>query len=102
MEVWQVDSFVITVVMIAIIIISLMIAVPIIIIEGEKKRIRELITNLANHILELTQPEFEDLRTTSFGGQGRPSYANQYNFPGVYILHNKTRDMYYVGQGKQV
>lgn len=24
------------------------------------------------------------------------------NFPGVYILHNKTKNMYYVGQGKNV
>jgi hypothetical protein len=29
-------------------------------------------------------------------------YSNNYNFAGVYILHNKSKDLYYVGQGKQV
>ncbi|MGX9930132.1 GIY-YIG nuclease family protein [Virgibacillus salarius] len=39
---------------------------------------------------------------TCWGGRGKPRYMNNYNFAGVYILHNKSKDLYNVGQGKQV
>ncbi|GEN46737.1 GIY-YIG nuclease family protein [Alkalibacillus haloalkaliphilus] len=42
------------------------------------------------------------MRNKSFGGSGKPLYSNNYNFAGVYILYNKSKDVYYVGQGKQV
>jgi hypothetical protein len=50
----------------------------------------------------MTPEEFLKMRKTSFGGRGRPSFALTQNFAGVYILHNKTKNMYYVGQGQQV
>jgi len=68
----------------------------------QKKKIREQITGLANNTLELTPEEYFEMRNKSFGGRGKPRYINNYNFAGVYILHNKSKDLYYVGQGKQV
>jgi hypothetical protein len=68
----------------------------------QQKKIREQIFELANNTLELTPKEFLEIRNKSFGGKGRALYSNNYNFAGVYILHNKSKDLYYVGQGKQV
>lgn len=67
-----------------------------------KLKINAQIDNLANNTIEMTPKEFMKMRNTSFGGKGRPSYALTRNFAGVYILYNETKDMYYVGQGKQV
>ncbi|MDA2302627.1 GIY-YIG nuclease family protein [Bacillus cereus] len=68
----------------------------------QQKKIREQIFGLANNTLELTTKEFLEMRNKSFGGKGRALYSNNYNFAGVYILHNKSKYLYYVGQGKQV
>ena len=68
----------------------------------KKKKINQQIDDLANNVLEMTPEEFMKMRVTSFGGRGRPSYALTKNFAGVYILFNKSKNMYYVGQGKQV
>lgn len=68
----------------------------------KKAIIRKKITGLANNTLEMSPEEFMKMRKTSFGGRGRPSYALTQNFAGVYILYNKTKNMYYVGQGKEV
>lgn len=70
--------------------------------EKQKAKIREQIQGLANNTLEMTVEEFFEMRKKSFGGRGRPSYALTQNFMGVYILYNKTKNMYYVGQGKEV
>lgn len=68
----------------------------------KKQKINKQIDGLANNVLEMTPEEFMKMRKTSFGGRGRPSYVLTKNFAGVYILFNKTKNMYYVGQGKQV
>lgn len=68
----------------------------------QKAKIREQIQGLANNTLEMTVEEFFEMRKKSFGGRGCPSYALTQNFMGVYILYNKTKNMYYVGQGKEV
>lgn len=68
----------------------------------QKKVIRNQIEELANNTLELSPEEFFGIRNATFGGRGRPRYANKYNFSGVYILYNYSQDMYYVGQGKKV
>lgn len=68
----------------------------------KKRKINKQIDGLAKNVLEMTPEEFMKMRKTSFGGRGRPSYALTKNFAGVYILFNKTKNMYYVGQGKQV
>lgn len=68
----------------------------------KKKEIEAQIKGLAENTLEMTPEEFFIMRRTSFGGRGRPSYALKLNFAGVYILFNSTKNMYYVGQGKEV
>lgn len=68
----------------------------------KKLRINKQIDDLANNVSEMTPEEFIKMRNTSFGGRGRPSHALTRNFAGVYILYNKSKNMYYVGQGKQV
>ncbi len=68
----------------------------------KKAKIEEQIEQLANNTLEMTPKEFLKMRKTSFGGQGRPLYALQFNFEGVYILFNKTKGKHYVGKGKQI
>ena len=68
----------------------------------EAKKIKKQIIGLANNTIELTPEEFSEIRNKSFGGRGRPKYSNRFNFAGVYILHNKTKNLFYVGQGKQV
>ena len=68
----------------------------------QQKKIRKQIFELANNTLELTPEEFFKMRNKSFGGRGKALYSNNYNFAGVYILFNKSKDLYYVGQGKQI
>lgn len=68
----------------------------------KKRKIDKQIDDLANNVSEITPEEFFVMRNTSFGGRGRPSYALKQNFAGIYILYNQTKNMYYVGQGKQV
>jgi hypothetical protein len=65
-------------------------------------KIKEQIEGLADNTLEMTPEEFMKMRKISFGGRGRRSYALTQNFAGVYILYNKTKNMYYIGQAKQI
>jgi len=66
-----------------------------------KLRIRQQIQQLANNTTVLTPKQFFKLRNQPIRGS-RKKYASQHNFEGVYILYNQTKDMYYVGQAKQV
>lgn len=68
----------------------------------KKQEIDAKIEGLAKGSEELTPEEFFKMRNFSFGGQGRPSYARKQNFAGVYILFNKTKNMYYVGQAQKI
>lgn len=68
----------------------------------KRKQIDEKIEGLASGVEEMTPEEFFKMRNFSFGGQGRPSYARKQNFAGVYILFNKTKNMYYVGQAQKI
>ena len=68
----------------------------------QKARIKRKVRRLANSTVEMTPEEFFAMRNASFGGKGSPSYALTMNFAGVYILFNLTKNMYYVGQGKEI
>lgn len=68
----------------------------------QRRRIRKKVRRLAGNAIEMSPEEFFDMRNQTFGGQGSPLYANHFNYPGVYILYNVSRDMVYVGQGQQV
>ena len=70
--------------------------------QQEQQEIRDKVDGLANNTLEMSPEEFFEMRNKSFGGRGRPSYAKNFNFSGVYILLNKTKNMYYVGQSTKI
>ena len=78
------------------------IGINILVQNSKINEINAKIKGLADNTLEMTPEEFMKFRKASFGGRGRPSYALTKNFAGVYILFNKTKNMYYVGQGKEV
>ncbi len=68
----------------------------------QKKKIAAQIKSLADNVLEMTPTEFFTMRNTTFGGRGSPKEALKHDFIGVYIIFNKSKNLYYVGQGKQV
>ena len=68
----------------------------------KKKDLDSKIDGLAKGTEELTPEEFFKLRNYSFGGRGSPSYVKKKNFAGVYIIYNKTKNMYYVGQAQKI
>lgn len=68
-------------------------------IETQRSRTIKRLKKLTKGKLELTPDEFFKMRNK------RVSYkyvSTSYQFPGVYILHNKTKKMYYVGQAEDV
>ena len=65
-------------------------------------RIKKKIKKLSDNTLEVTPEEFFRIRNMSNGGRGRKHISTKYDFPGVYILYNHTKDIYYVGQGKKI
>ena len=76
----------------------LAIVLPIAIVSNVKKKMR----SMADNTKEITPKEFFAIRNATLGGRGQSHISNRYDFPGVYILFNKTKNMYYVGQGKSV
>ena len=68
----------------------------------KKEKIKAQIKGLAENTLEMTAEEFFIMRKTSLGGRRSMKYDITQNFAGVYILFNSTKNMYYVGQGKEV
>ena len=66
--------------------------------SSKKEEIKSKISSLANNELEISVSDFFKIRNKSFGGKGLPQYARRYQFSGVYILFNKTKNMYYVGK----
>lgn len=67
-----------------------------------KTKIKTQVQGLANNTIEMTPEEFIEMRKTTLGGRGRASIALQHNFAGVYILYNKTKNMYYIGQAQAI
>lgn len=68
----------------------------------ERKRLTKLVKKLENNSLEFSPTEFFKLRNKTIGRNANPDYIKEFNVSGIYILHNVTKDMYYVGQGKMV
>lgn len=64
--------------------------------------IKKKIKGLADNALEVTPKEFFKIRNSSNGGRGKKYISTNYDFAGVYILFNHTKNMYYVGQSKRV
>ena len=96
------DSFLMFLIMLVVffaIIIILIILFSIIKDANDKKNIINQINSLANNTLEMTPQEFFEMRNKKIN---HSSYALSHNFAGVYILFNKTKNLYYVGQGQQI
>lgn len=88
----------------SILILPLFVFVPLLF-HYKNKYIREInqkITKLSNNEIELSVSDFLRMRNQTFGGQGSPQYVKDKQFPGVYILFNKTKNMYYVGQAQYI
>ena len=62
-----------------------------------KRRVRAL----ARNAVEMRPEAFFRLRSKTQGGS-RKYLSKKYDYEGVYILYNKTRRMYYVGQAVNV
>ncbi len=67
-----------------------------------RNKIVKQIKALADNSLEMTPKEFFNMRNTTLGGKGNPKIALAHDFTGVYILFNKSKNMYYVGQSVKV
>ncbi|MFI3685165.1 GIY-YIG nuclease family protein [Vagococcus fluvialis] len=68
---------------------------------AQAKKINNTINELANNSLELTPEDYLSLRNKKLLGESS-RHANIQNFSGVYILYNKSKDLYYVGQSIKV
>lgn len=69
------------------------------------KRIREInqkVNELSNNETEMSVSDFLRMRNQTFGGRGSSQYVKDKQFSGVYILYNKTKNMYYVGQAQYI
>lgn len=71
--------------------------------QQKRKIIDETLEKLSEESLELTPEEFMELREQKiYGRKYEGYYSLTHNFAGIYILHNVTKDKYYVGQSKTV
>lgn len=71
-------------------------------IRSTESDIKIKIKMLSNNMLEITPQDFFKIRNTRVEGRWKKFISAQYDFTGVYIIHNHTKEMYYVGQGKKV
>lgn len=74
---------------------ALLILIPII----QRSHVKKKIRGMTENAVEMTPDAF--LRMKSYR-IGKRQIATDYDFPGVYVLLNKTKNMYYVGQGQKV
>ena len=77
-----------------------------ILVKRRRAKIKEIVKaqvrGLANNSLKMSPKEFLAMRKETLGGRGSPSLALEYDFAGVYILYNKTKKMYYIGQAQSI
>ena len=64
------------------------------------RSVKSRVRALAKNAVEMTPEAFFRLRTRR--GDSRGFLSAKYDYPGVYILYNRTRNMYYVGQAQSV
>lgn len=67
---------------------------------SQKAKIRKQIRGLMSNTITMTPKQFQQMRNKRF--KGNKHYASDYNFAGIYVLHNTSKKMYYIGQGKNV
>ena len=64
-----------------------------------RKKVKNAITRLTSGTQEISAEEFMNMRKVR---EGRRKISNQSDFTGIYIIHNMTKNIYYVGQSKTV
>lgn len=69
--------------------------------KRQRRAVRDKIVRLSKSRAELTPEEFFEFRSRGFGGRGKPRYAEEINFEGIYVIYNRTKNKYYVGQGRR-
>lgn len=62
--------------------------------------VKHRVRSLARNAVEMSPEEFFRMRNRREGS--RKYVSGKYDFAGVYILYNKTRNLYYVGQAQSV
>ena len=68
----------------------------------KKTALKRKIKSLAENALEIAPEEFIETRKQWLFGRRQSPKAQELNFSGVYILYNKTKNKYYVGQGRKI
>lgn len=68
----------------------------------KKTEIKRKIKGLAQNTLEVSPEEFADMRKKWLEDRRASPELQELNFMGVYILYNKTKNKYYVGQGRKI
>lgn len=66
----------------------------------DPESIKERILYLANNAYQMSPQAFMEVRRSS--DCLHPYFASTRNFAGIYIIYNQTKNMYYIGQGKEV
>lgn len=66
------------------------------------REINQKVNELSNNETEMSVSDFLRMRNQTFGGRGSSQYVKDKQFSGVYILYNKTKNMYYVGQAQYI
>lgn len=64
--------------------------------------VKSKIKRLSRKVSSMTPEKFLELKKVTSGGKGSPSVMFNNDFSGVYVIKNKTRGMYYVGQALRV
>lgn len=88
-----------TVLFLYILVLILIAALSIGIVVYKRKKVRDAIMRLTSGAQEIPAEEFMRMREVR---EGKRKISNQSDFTGIYIIHNVTKGMYYVGQSKNV
>lgn len=70
-------------------------------IAGQNNRIKT-IRRLTEQQVKMTPDEFFTMRQSVMKTYPDPKNRPPFNISGIYVLHNTTKNKYYVGQGKKV
>lgn len=82
---------------------SLIIAIVLLVnIHNQKTGIEDRAELLRRGRHGIEASRFLEIRNKRFGGQGNKMYLNNFDFIGVYIILNETKNKYYIGHGQKV
>lgn len=90
-----------TTILLANIIISAILAAQVMVVY-KKISVNIKIAKLRSNSIEITPSEFFKIRNTKKIFNNRKNISTDQDFEGIYILYNQTKQMYYIGQSKNV